>query len=168
MSFLDMLGSALWFILPAYIANAAPVLFGGGTPIDRGKKFIDGRPILGPGKTIRGFTAGLLCGTAVGFVQTIAAAQHHHSRVLVGALLATGALVGDLLGSFIKRRLGFPRGKAAPGLDQLGFLAFALLFASPLTVPAFEIFILLLLITPPIHLSTNYCGYKLGLKKKPY
>jgi CDP-2,3-bis-(O-geranylgeranyl)-sn-glycerol synthase len=83
-------------------------------------------------------------------------------------LLTIGALVGDLFGSFIKRRLGFPQGKAAPGLDQLGFLVFAVLFASPLMVPTLEIFITLLLITSLIHPATNYCGYKLGLKGKPY
>jgi CDP-2,3-bis-(O-geranylgeranyl)-sn-glycerol synthase len=30
------------FIIPAYIANAFPVLLGGGLPLDFGKNFLDG------------------------------------------------------------------------------------------------------------------------------
>ena len=39
--------SALYFIFPAYCANAAALIFGGGPPIDAGREFLDGRPILG-------------------------------------------------------------------------------------------------------------------------
>ena len=51
---------ALLFIVPAYIANAGMVLVGGGKPIDWGKMFFDGRPILGPGKTWNGLIKGPL------------------------------------------------------------------------------------------------------------
>ena len=44
---IDAITSAIWFILPAYFANAAPVVLGGGPPLDMGKKFLDGRRILG-------------------------------------------------------------------------------------------------------------------------
>ena len=64
-------GYALWFIFPAYCANAVPVIFGGGRPIDFGKIFLDGKPILGSHKTLRGFFSGLLVGTLVGFLQTL-------------------------------------------------------------------------------------------------
>jgi len=40
-------GEAIWFFLPAYFANATPVVLGGGTPIDLGRNFLDGRRILG-------------------------------------------------------------------------------------------------------------------------
>jgi len=45
--------NALYYIFPAYCANGAPVLFGGGRPIDGGKKLGDGKPIFGSHKTIR-------------------------------------------------------------------------------------------------------------------
>ena len=51
---------ALLFIFPAYCANAAPVIFGGGFPIDGGKTFLDGKPIFGSHKTFRGFLSGLV------------------------------------------------------------------------------------------------------------
>ncbi|GAI48998.1 unnamed protein product, partial [marine sediment metagenome] len=62
---LDLIAWALWFILPAYVANATPVVLGGGKPIDSGKKFTDGRPIFGAGKTWRGFVSGIATGTMV-------------------------------------------------------------------------------------------------------
>ncbi len=164
---LQILGSALWFILPAYVANATPVVLGGGRPIDAGKKFIDGRPIFGAGKTVQGFIAGLAAGTFVGLFQGIAAGTLSHYLAL-GFLLALGALLGDLLGSFIKRRLSIKRGDAALGLDQLSFVVLALLAASPLTLPSWEIVLTIIIITLPIHLATNFGGYKLGLKSRPY
>ncbi|HQL60331.1 MAG TPA: CDP-archaeol synthase, partial [Methanoculleus sp.] len=42
-------------MLPAYVPNSAAALFGGGTPIDSGRTFGDGRRIFGDGKTYRGF-----------------------------------------------------------------------------------------------------------------
>ena len=164
---IEIIGSALWFILPAYFANATPVVLGGGMPIDMGKRFIDGRSIFGAGKTVRGFSAGLVAGTFVGLLQGVAIGPLL-SFLSLGFLLALGALLGDLAGSFIKRRLGMERGRAAPGLDQLSFLAGALLLASLVSPPSWQVIITLVIITPPIHLVTNFAGYKLGLKKRPY
>jgi len=164
---LQLLALALWSILPAYVANAAPVVLGGGRPIDGGRKFTDGRPIFGPGKTIRGFIAGLIAGSVFAMLQG-ASVGLVHSYALRGFLLSLGALSGDLLGSFIKRRANLKRGAAAPGLDQLGFVVLALLFASPLFVPSWEVIITVLVITPPIHLGTNFVGHRLKLKDRPY
>lgn len=164
---LQLLGAAIWFILPAYAANAAPVVFGGGAPIDGGGRFTDGRPILGPGKTIRGFVAGVIAGSVVGVLLGVVVKQPY-TYAMLGLLLALGALVGDLFGSFIKRRLNIARGGSAPGLDQLGFVVFALLFASPLWLPSWDVILTILIITPAIHLATNFGAYKLGLKSRPY
>ncbi len=163
---LDLIVSAIWFILPAYVANGAPVILGGGIPIDGGKRFRDGRPIFGAGKTVRGFGAGLIAGSSVGMLQWAVTGQCIY--IALGLLLALGALVGDLLGSFVKRRLNISRGGAAPGLDQLGFVVFALLFASPLMLPSWEVILTILILTPIIHLATNFGAYKLGLKNNPY
>ena len=75
----------LW-VLPAYVANAVPVLLGGGKPLDFGKKFSDGTRIFGDGKTIRGCFAGIVAGSFIGFVE---------GYLLFGFLLAFGAIVGD-------------------------------------------------------------------------
>ena len=159
MHLLHLLGSALWFILPAYVANATPVVLGGGPPLDMGKKFVDGRRILGQGKTIRGFVCGLVAGTVVGLLQ---------GSIWLGFLLALGALLGDMAGSFVKRRLNLKRGSAAPGLDQLGFVVGALILASLIEAPGWATIAVILIVTPPIHLATNFAGYKMGFKSRPW
>jgi CDP-2,3-bis-(O-geranylgeranyl)-sn-glycerol synthase len=164
---IEIIGSALWFILPAYFANATPVVLGGGRPLDGGRCLGDGRRIFGDGKTIRGFVAGLAAGTIVGVLQGVVKGPLLHYLSL-GFLLALGALLGDLMGSFTKRRLGIERGGALPGLDQLGFVIVALLLASPVEVPSWQVMLAMLLITPALHLATNFIGYKLKLKSRPY
>lgn len=151
---------ALYFILPAYCANAAPVIFGGGRPIDAGRTFTDGEPILGSHKTIRGFFAGLVVGTLVGFVQ---------SNVLLGFVLSMGALVGDLVNSFFKRRLGFSPGSSFPIADQLDFVVGALLFSLMVPpLPRLHIILIVVIVTPPIHLLTNFLAFLLGVKSTPW
>jgi len=153
---------ALLFIFPAYCANAAPVIFGGGFPIDGGKTFLDGKPIFGSHKTFRGFLSGLVVGTLVGFVQ----GNLFQYNVLLGFTLSMGALAGDLLGSFFKRRLGLPPGATLPIADQLDFILGAFLFSLPFSPPSLVIVLIILIITPPIHLLTNFLAYLLGVKKR--
>lgn len=150
---------ALQFIFPAYCANAAPVIFGGGPPIDGGRSFPDGRPIFGPRKTFRGFFAGLAVGTLVGFLQ---------DNVLQGFVLSLGALVGDLIESFVKRRLNRPPGAPFPVADQLDFVAGALLFSPLVSSPPLSVALIVVVITPPIHLVTNIVAYLLGVKQEPW
>jgi len=161
--------TALAFIFPAYCANALPVITGGGLPIDFGKKFFDGKPILGKNKTFRGFFSGLALGMTVGFVEG-AFFQYPTSDqgVLFGFLLALGALFGDLAGAFIKRRLGLAPGDLLPVIDQVDFIVGAILFSLPLHIVFWELVVTVLIITPFIHLLTNFAAYKLGLKNNPW
>lgn len=117
----------LIYILPAYIANATPVVLGAGKPIDRGKK-LWGKPIFGPNKTVRGLVAGLLAGIIVGWIESF----YLPYMLFIGIAESIGTHFGDLLGSFIKRRLGVEAGKGVPFLDQYMFLIFALVFALPI------------------------------------
>ncbi len=163
---LDLIIQSIWFILPAYIANGTPVVLGGGPPIDGGKKLPDGKRILGDGKTIRGLVLGVLSGVIFGAIQI--GIGKRPDELIVVFLLSLGALLGDIVGSFFKRRLGLKRGMAAPGLDQLEFLAGALLLTSIVKVPTWEMIIALIILTPLIHLGTNWIGYKMGYKSEPY
>jgi len=165
-------GYALWFVFPAYCANAIPVIFGGGYPLDAGRTFFDGKPILGSHKTFRGFFSGLVIGTLVGFLQTIFFqpilsqydSQFQYS-VLLGFMLSLGALVGDSLESFVKRRLDIPPGSSLPIADQLDFVVGALLFSLPVSPPSLPTIIIIIIITPPIHFLTNFLADSLGIKK---
>lgn len=155
---------AVLFIFPAYCANATPVLAGGGLTMDFGKNFFDGKRIFGSNKTFRGFFFGLTIGILVGLVELI---LFEYPPLFV-ILPPLGALIGDLFGAFLKRRLGIQPGDLLPLIDQIDFVVGALLFSIPLSLMTWSLVIVVLIITPPIHLLTNFGAYKLGLKKHPW
>ena len=155
---------SLLFIFPAYCANAVPVLAGGGRPLDWGKNFFDGKPILGKNKTFRGFFFGWFIGLMVGLVETMLFGY----PLLFSVLSPLGALMGDLVGAFLKRRLNIAPGGLLPVIDQIDFVVGALLFSLPLSMIYWELAVAVILITPPIHLFTNFLAYKLKLKNDPW
>lgn len=160
----------LYYIFPAYCANAAPVIFGGGQPIDGGRNFLDGKPILGPNKTYRGFIAGIVIGTLVGWAQEVLAPNVglEKGSTLLGFVLSLGALIGDLSGSFIKRRLNLKPGAPFPVSDQIDFALFALLFSLAVNPPSLTDAFIIIALTLPIHLMANVIAYLLRLKKSPW
>jgi len=80
-------------------------------PIDGGRTWRDGRPLLGSHKTWRGLAAAVLAGAAM--------APWLGLAVWRGALAGLLAIAGDAASSFVKRRLGRPSGASVHGLDQL-------------------------------------------------
>ena len=148
-----------YHFLPAYFANATPTVFGGGTPIDLSHKFIDGRRVFGDNKTIRGFMAGLAFGTIVGAMK---------KEALHGFLLSLGALAGDLTGAFIKRRIGLAPGAPLPILDQLDFIAGAIIISSRFY--SYDVMTIgsVILITLILHVFTNIMAYLLKIKSRPW
>jgi CDP-2,3-bis-(O-geranylgeranyl)-sn-glycerol synthase len=164
MEIVQLIIEALIFIFPAYCANAIPVIAGGGQPIDCGKKFFDGKPIFGKNKTFRGFFSGLIVGIAVGYAETI----FFSYPIFFGLLLSLGALFGDLTGAFLKRRLGLAPGELLPVVDQVDFIVGAILFSLVLQIVSWALVVTVLILTPPIHLLTNFAAYKFGLKNNPW
>ena len=160
---------ALWlilFILPAYFANSSPVIFGGGAPMDFGRKAWDGKRCLGDGKTWRGFVAGVGIGTLAGL--SLSNIFGDPRFAILGFALSFGALSGDALGSFLKRRLGMKRGSPMFAMDQLPFLFVALAFGSMVYLPSLEGLAFLTLLTYLLHVSTNFLANRVGLKKVPW
>lgn len=143
-----------------------PVIVGGGLPVDFGKNLFDGKPIFGKNKTFRGFLVGLIVGTGVGLVESAL----FEYPVVLGVLLSLGALVGDLVGSFVKRRLGISPGGMLPVADQVDFVLGAIVFSLPVFSESlsWNLVLAALILTPPIHLLTNFGAYKLGLKSNPW
>lgn len=167
------IAAALWFIFPAYCANAAPVIFGGGKPMDFGKTFIDGKPLFGSHKTFRGFFAGIIVGTLVGVAQTLLYEQvlfeyspQFQYSILLGLVMSIGAVTGDLIESCIKRRLNRSPGSNLPIADQLDFILGAFLFSIPVSPPSLVTAVIVLLITIPTHLLTNWGAALLNMKNK--
>lgn len=96
--------------------------------VDGGKHWIDGRPIFGPNKTLRGIIAGSAGGTLL--FPLIGQAWW------VAGITGLLAMIGDLLSSFIKRRSALPSGRNVVVLDQLFETLFPLMFINlfhPLT-----------------------------------
>lgn len=162
---LELIAESLIYIFPAYSANAVPVVFGGGQPLDFGKTLKDSRPVFGAHKTFRGFSAGLVIGTLVGVAESLIFSKY---SPLLGLLLSIGALVGDLAGAFIKRRLGLAPGALMPILDQIDFVLFALLFSVLVAPPTLDMALVIVALTIPIHVLTNFLAYLLHIKKKPW
>lgn len=172
---------AFWAMLPAYVPNNVAVLFGGGPPIDAGLT-LNGRRLLGDGKTWRGTLAGIAAGALLA-VGLDAVAPRLEGRLgcslprfptRVALALPTGAMIGDIAASFFKRRTGRERGAMMPGLDQLDFVAGALGVASLATPRWFARTFsrgtlgVVLLLTPALHLGTNTVAYLLGMKDEPW
>jgi len=164
MDLVAIIVEALKLIFPAYCANAAPVLAGGGLPMDFDKNFMDGRRIFGKNKTFRGFFFGLAIGILVGIVEVFL----FNYPILFVVLSPLGALLGDLTGAFVKRRLNIPSGGLLPVVDQVDFVLGAIVFTFPLQIISLYVAFAMLIITPPIHLLTNFTAYKLGLKRNPW
>lgn len=167
----------LLFVLPAWVANSSPVLLGGSWPIDKGKKLGDGRPLFGKSKTWLGLAAGISAGTLSGVLEAHLLAGTEFAfypqaweYAASGFLLSVGSMLGDLAGSFVKRRMGFPEGTSSFVLDQLAFIAVALAFVSVLSPPQLtpmNVFLLFLL-TFFAHRMANWWAHNAGLKKVPW
>ena len=173
-----------------YYANASALLLGGGLPIDFGKKWNDGNRILGNGKTWRGLFIGTFIGMTSGFGFSIISKFAFNIDfpikindftgfpLMIPILfsLCFGALMGDIIESFFKRRIGKKRGENWIPFDQLDFILGVLFFSFIMSgflqflnltkenwfLASFSLYhiIILLIFTPFIHLFANYVHRK--------
>lgn len=170
---LELLISSIYLILPAYFANMCPVFAGKlGLPL--------GQPInekmFGKNKTWRGFYAGFIGALLVLTIQTFLAQSGYMTSYSIldytpnlipiyAFALGIGAITGDSIKSFFKRRLKIKAGAPWIPFDQIDFILGAILFLSPLYLLSWKHFLVLILITPFLHFLANIIGYVLGLKK---
>ncbi len=148
------------------LANGAPILAHNllgnkaGYPIDAHLRFFDQRPLFGHSKTWRGLIASLLLTSLLAWLLGYS--------VQIGLLIALAAMCGDLLTSFIKRRLNMPSSSMAPLFDQVAeslfpALAVMQLFAlTPLNI------ILLVLAFILFDLLLSRLLHRIGLRRRPY
>jgi CDP-2,3-bis-(O-geranylgeranyl)-sn-glycerol synthase len=148
------------------VANGAPIL---GTalckrfaahPLDGGRCWRDGRPLLGHSKTWRGLVLALIAPTIMAWLLGI--------PPNIGLIVGACAMGGDLLSSFTKRRLGMTTSSQALGLDQIPEALLPMLAVKPIfdlnwpvileTVVAFLILELLL----------SRLLYHLRVRRQPY
>jgi len=153
-------------LLLLVIANGAPVaawkLLGRhwSFPIDAGLRLADGQRLLGPSKTWRGVGAATIGGAV--------------SAALLGLPVAAGAaagllaMTGDLLSSFVKRRLGIQASGMALGLDQIPESVLPLLaLRAPLALTWADVAVLVVAFAIT-ELLLSRMLYVLNLRKQPY
>jgi CDP-2,3-bis-(O-geranylgeranyl)-sn-glycerol synthase len=177
---------AFWFMLPAAFANGAPILAARipkirnwNARIDFGKMF-HGRPLLGSHKTWRGLVSGMVLATVILWLQQVVAEFSNLSvhfvggidypalpTLLLGPLFGLGALGGDAIESFFKRRHGTESGGSWPPFDQLDYVIGAVLVSLPFVILTLRQYILIFIIWFCMHLLGTYVGWRVGLKEKP-
>lgn len=177
---------ALWFFLPAGIANMfaflsgkIPVIKKYSSPVDFGLRF-RGKRILGSHKTIRGFVIGILAAIVVIYLQIFFYDNFSLVRRIVlldysfinpflfGLLSGLGALVGDAIKSFFKRQLAIKPGESWMPFDQIDYILGGIVFTwfyLPLSLWQYGLILLLWIL---LHPFVNFLGYLFRLKRRPF
>jgi CDP-2,3-bis-(O-geranylgeranyl)-sn-glycerol synthase len=177
---------AFWFMLPAAVANGAPI-FSARIPwldhwnarLDFGKKF-HGKPLLGSHKTWRGIISGMISATLVLWVQQILARHFSWTdaftggidyaslpTLVLGPLFGLGALGGDAVKSFFKRRHGTRAGGSWFPFDQIDYIIGAVVVSLFFFTLSFRQYALIFIMWFGLHLLSTYVGWRLGLKDQP-
>jgi CDP-2,3-bis-(O-geranylgeranyl)-sn-glycerol synthase len=176
---METIFSAFWFFLPAGIANMVPVLFKWipfDTPIDFGKK-LGGKPIFGETKTYRGFLLGAIFATLTVYIQSLIYPSPYGYTLVnygtvnilcLGFLMGFGALLGDLVESFFKRRLNMPSGWLWAPFDQLDWILGAVVLTGFYVSIEGKYKIVALIIFGLLHPVVNLIGYALHVKKNKF
>ena len=165
---MSLILQSLYFFLPAYIANMAPVFA-------RKWKFLN-KPIsvkyFGKHKTWRG----ILVATAAGLVTFILQQQFYTPSLWIidytdfpfyfGAFMGLGAILGDLVKSYYKRKAEIKEGEPWHVFDQLDFVFGGIIGSFVVWVPPMRVVLVLLIASPILHVIVNYIGHKIGMRKR--
>jgi CDP-2,3-bis-(O-geranylgeranyl)-sn-glycerol synthase len=170
---LELILKSLYFFLPAYLANMAPVF--------AMKLKVPNKPIwekrLGTHKTWRGVVSAALVGLLVFWLQKIAYVNGFRSLALIdysdvtimlGFFIGLGAIVGDAVKSYYKRKADIKPGKSWVPFDQIDFVIGGIIGSFFIYVPKAEVVLILLLISPLLHVAANIIGYWLKINDKMF
>ena len=149
-----------------FSANGAPII---GTkifaekwqfPVDFNANFIDSKPLLGKSKTYRGLILSLLLTSAIAPILGLPA--------LLGFSIALLSMLGDMLSSFIKRRLNFPSSNMALGLDQIPEALLPVLVLQPILGLDMYSIARLIVVFFILNLALSKILYHLNIRSTPY
>lgn len=172
---MELLLAAFLFFLPAGVANMTPILAARApllrhwnTPLDLGRSY-RGIRLFGDHKTWRGLVSGTVIGTLTGLL--LFAGGFHPDvpapLIAMAAAMSLGALVGDALESFFKRRRGVSTGKVWFPFDQLDYIIGGLVFILPFGIPSWRLMLAVIVLYFGLHLLMSYVGFILKLKSRP-
>ena len=176
---LHYVATCLWFALPAYVGNMAPVFAKKlckdrfATPVDLSRR-VRGRRLSGSNKTYRGIVAAIVFSLAMvtvqralygnSGVQSISLVDYHNINWLVfGVLMGLGAMLGDLAKSMAKRQLDKHPGESWRPFDQVDFLIGAVLLTSVVYLPPAHVVAGILVIVPLVKVTVDHVGVYLHL-----
>ena len=170
----------LYLMLPAYFANMAPVIVKHinflDYPVDFNKK-LSGKPIFGKHKTFRGFIFGIIFAIAVTYAQyrltefagiRDISILDYGQWLLIGFLMGFGALFGDLIKSFFKRRIGIEPGHKFIPFDQTDFVLGALVFTMLFFSLSWQVFVSSLVLSLALHIIVNHIAYWLKIRNEAW
>lgn len=165
------LAAALWLYLPAFVANAVPVFVG------KSKRIAPLRiPVwekgLGKNKSWAGVLAAIIAGTLTGWLQLVLTSWELQvgfgAWIAWSALISFGAMFGDCVKSYVKRRIGIAPGNAWPVIDGIDYVVGALVCGLLLFVPTWSVALALIIAGPILSLLANVISYLMGWKKVWY
>lgn len=177
---------AFWFFIPAGIANMAPVIVAQipvlrkmNAPMDFGAT-LKGKPLLGPHKTWRGLGAGIIAATLTFWAQQSLvrhlgwfaqqASDHRYLTLsigIAGLAFAVGALGGDAVKSFIKRRKGIASGGVWLPYDLVDHIVGAAIIVAPLVMFDWWVYAIVFCVWAFANLGISYVAYLLKVKERP-
>ncbi|MBI2655493.1 CDP-archaeol synthase [Candidatus Woesearchaeota archaeon] len=178
--FLPFVSRCFYFMLPAYFANMAPVmvkkigLFD--FPVDFGKKVNGGR-VLGSHKTFRGFIFGIAFAVIVAYIQFLLQDVEffrnlsffdYDSWLLLGFLMGFGALAGDSIKSFFKRRIGIKPGERFIPFDQIDFVLGVFALTAPFFDVTLKIFAISVLLTFALDILVNHLAFYMKIRSEKW
>jgi len=177
MGLFTLILQSFYFFLPAYVANMAPVLFRRtipslAIPIDNNTTW-RGKPILGKNKTWNGVVVAILFGYLVFLVQSslhaagfqvLSLADYALLPWWTGALMGFGAIAGDAVKSFFKRRVDVASGKPWIPFDQIDFVIGGLLLTSMVYLPSWYVVLILIVGSPLLHILVNHLAFFLHIR----
>ena len=161
-----MSSNLIHLLLLIIIANGAPIILRAlmgkrlDFAIDFGRRLPDNNPIFGSSKTWRG-VVGAIIFTSIGAVLLGYSAA-------TGVLIAIYAVLGDLLSSFIKRRLGMAVSSMAPLLDQVPESLLPALMLMDTFEMDYQSIIILVCVFVVMELLLSMIFFRLGIRNRPY
>lgn len=149
-----------------FAVHGTPVLLAyalrahGDYPLDFHKRCKDGRPLFGSSKTWRGLIGALIVACVV--------SQYFHYGLMFGIIFGILSMSGDLIASFVKRRIGLEPSARFRGLDQIPESLLPSLYAIySLSLPWIWI-VLLPLVFMVGEMLISIPLYRLKIRKRPY
>ena len=165
-----------YFMIPAYLANMAPVIVKNNFkklafPLDLGGG------MFGKNKTFRGLVFGVLFAIVAVYIQFLLyvvgffkdlSFVNYSNWIMLGFFLGFGALLGDLLESFVKRRMGIKSGERFIPWDQLDFVFGALVLVSLVTDISWKKIFFIAIISIVGHIVVNHSAYYLKIRSEKW